>query len=53
MIILIASQKGGCGKSTIAANLSAWLANQNRDVVLVDSDRQSTSDLDPFLYTKS
>ena len=43
MIILIASQKGGCGKSTIAANLSAWLANQNRDVVLVDSDRQSTS----------
>jgi len=43
MIILIASQKGGCGKSTIAVNLSAWLANQNRDVVLVDSDRQSTS----------
>ena len=43
MIILIGSQKGGCGKSTIAVNVSAELAHSDHDVVLVDSDRQSTS----------
>jgi len=43
MIILIGNQKGGCGKSTTAVNICAELANQKKDVVLVDSDRQCTS----------
>lgn len=43
MIILIGSQKGGCGKSTTAVNIAAELANQGLDVVLVDADRQSTA----------
>lgn len=43
MIILIGSQKGGCGKSTTAVNLCAELAGQGHDVVLVDADRQATA----------
>jgi len=43
MIILIGSQKGGCGKSTTAVNICAELASQGHDVVLVDADRQCTS----------
>lgn len=43
MIILIGSQKGGCGKSTLATNLAAMAAQEGRDVVLIDSDSQSTS----------
>lgn len=43
MIILIGSQKGGCGKSTTAVNICAELARNKRDVVLVDADRQSTA----------
>ncbi|SJM94641.1 AAA family ATPase [Crenothrix polyspora] len=43
MIILIGSQKGGCGKSTTAVNISAELAGKGHDVVLVDADRQSTA----------
>jgi chromosome partitioning protein len=43
MVILIGSQKGGCGKSTTAINISAALASQGKDVVLVDADRQCTS----------
>ena len=43
MIILIGSQKGGCGKSTTAVNVCAELAGQGHDVVLVDADRQSTA----------
>jgi|LakMenEpi03Aug12_release.lakeMendotaPanAssembly.Ray.scaffolds.fasta_scaffold166213_2 chromosome partitioning protein len=43
MIILIGSQKGGVGKSTLSTNLSALLASTGKDVVLVDADRQSTS----------
>ncbi len=43
MIYLVGSQKGGCGKSTIAVNLSAALAKQGKDVVLVDADRQPTA----------
>ena len=42
MIILVGNQKGGCGKSTTAANLSAFLAQKGIDVLLVDADRQST-----------
>ena len=43
MIILIGSQKGGCGKSTIAINIAVALSNLNKDVILVDADRQPTS----------
>lgn len=43
MIVLIGSQKGGCGKSTTAVNICADLARTGRDVVLVDADRQCTS----------
>ena len=42
MIIFVGSQKGGCGKSTIAVHISAELANQGLDVVLLDADRQPT-----------
>lgn len=43
MIILIGSQKGGCGKSTTAANICAELVRQGKDVMLVDADRQGTA----------
>ncbi len=43
MIILIGSQKGGCGKSTIATNLAAVAAQNGCDVVLLDADSQCTS----------
>jgi len=43
MIILLGSQKGGCGKSTTAANICAELACSGSDVVLVDADRQGTA----------
>jgi len=43
MIILLGSQKGGCGKSTTAVNLCAELAQTGADVVLVDADRQGTA----------
>jgi len=43
MVIIIGSQKGGVGKSTIAVNLCTVLAHQGKDVILVDSDRQSSS----------
>ena len=43
MIVLIGSQKGGCGKSTTAVNICALLAKNRHDVVLVDADRQCTA----------
>lgn len=43
MILLIGSQKGGCGKSTTAVNICAFLATNGHDVVLVDADRQCTA----------
>lgn len=43
MIILIGSQKGGCGKSTIAVNIVAELSRLGKDVKLVDADPQSTA----------
>lgn len=43
MIILVGSQKGGAGKSTIATNLAVEFANQGIDVCLVDADAQRSA----------
>ena len=43
MIILLGSQKGGCGKSTIAINLACGLAQKGCDVILVDADPQANA----------
>ncbi len=41
--ILVANSKGGCGKSTIATNLAAYYAADGKNTVLVDTDRQGSS----------
>ncbi|WP_175771245.1 division plane positioning ATPase MipZ [Burkholderia ambifaria] len=43
MILLIAAEKGGVGKSTLATNLAVHLAHQGVDVVLLDTDGQATA----------
>jgi chromosome partitioning protein len=43
VIILVGSEKGGPGKTTIAINLSAEFARLGRDVVLVDADAQRSA----------
>lgn len=41
--ILVVNSKGGCGKTTIATNLSVALAARGEDVALADADRQKSS----------
>lgn len=43
MIIAIANNKGGVGKSTLAVHLAAWLHRRGRSVILADCDAQHSS----------
>ena len=43
MIILVGGEKGGTGKTTLATNLSALRAAEHKDVLLIDTDQQSSA----------
>ena len=43
MQIVLNTQKGGAGKTTLAVHLAAWLAERGRDVTLLDADNQGAA----------
>ena len=43
--IVIASMKGGCGKTVLSTNLACTYAHQGKNVVLVDYDSQAASSM--------
>ena len=43
MIVVVASEKGGTGKTTIATNLAIMRSRDRFDVLLIDADTQGSS----------
>jgi len=43
MIVVVASEKGGTGKTTVATNLTVIRAQNGNDVLLIDADPQGSS----------
>lgn len=43
MIILVGGEKGGTGKTTLTTNLAALRASKCKDVLIVDTDQQSSA----------
>ena len=41
--VLVINGKGGAGKTTVATNLAAWLAQRGERTVLIDADAQASS----------
>ena len=45
MIVAVAAEKGGTGKSTLAVHLAGWAVRSGRSTVLVDADPQGTASM--------
>ena len=48
MVIVLATQKGGSGKSTIAINLADYLTSKNKTII-IDADKQATLSESDFI----